>query len=173
MESRNPSSRDFSLKCECSLQKNSIPQRLNSKSKFLSVILRPPRSLLIVPYACAEVLAQYDVGAVRAIHRRFIEEGKLTVEICEGYTVLSVLASDVSLDKPVRKDLLTHIFISNAIKQNLELFVARLTEMIKDIKPTDSLIRKPQEKVERASELAKERPQKLAEKQKSRRSMLK
>jgi len=75
----------------------------------------------------------FDVARIRNIQRRFIDEGKLTIEVYEGSEPLILLGTDISLAGN-RKEMLAHIFIHNSIKQSLELFIERITEMQRELK---------------------------------------
>jgi hypothetical protein len=111
-----------------------MPFKLNSKSKFSSLVLRPPRKLTIHNFSKIDVLAEFDVSRIKSIQRRFIDEGKITLEIYEGTEPVNILSTDISLDRAGRREFLTHIFINNSIKQSLEIFIERIGLMQKELK---------------------------------------
>lgn len=76
---------------------------------------------------------EFDVVRIRNIQRRFIDEGKLTIEIYEGCEPLVIMALNATLNA-TKKEILTHIMIDNSLKQSLELFIERIGEMQRDIK---------------------------------------
>jgi hypothetical protein len=74
------------------------------------------------------------------------------------------LGTDISLDKPSRRELLTHIFINNSIKQSLEIFIDKIGSMQKELKKTTEkiFVEAPKKMNERVSKEQEEKPAKRA-----------
>ena len=73
---------NLTLKCECIVAKNSMQVNTKKKSKFSTLTLSPTtKTITVQPYGQAkesEVLT-FELGRLRSVHHRYIEEGKITL----------------------------------------------------------------------------------------------
>ena len=111
--------------------KNNIPLNTKKKSKF-SVIQFDPNSynLTVLPYGLQKQEDKpfiFSLNKLKFIHKKYIDEGKITFQFFQKSEKITVKGIDVSAtDKTV--DILTSILISSASKENLELLISKIIE---------------------------------------------
>jgi hypothetical protein len=73
---------EFSIKCECIITRNCLQINGKKKSKFTLIGLNADRQLLTAqPFGSQkeEELLTFPLAKLKAIHKKYIEEGKITL----------------------------------------------------------------------------------------------
>jgi hypothetical protein len=88
--------------------------------------------LVIVPFGStkSEEAITFPIAKLKTIHKKYIEEGKITVEFIDRTEKMQFKGVDVSaLDEQV--EVISSIFVSSAGKENLELLITKIIEVRK------------------------------------------
>ena len=72
----------------------------------------------------------FELGKLRTVHKKYIEEGKMTLEFFEKSERVIVKGTDVSANEGPQ-DMFVSVLISSASKENLELLIGKIVELKK------------------------------------------
>ena len=119
----------FSIKCECIIMRNNIPLNSRKKSKFSTVQLDPnSNSLMVLPFGMKKDEGkpfEFSLAKLRTLHKKYLDEGKMTLEFLERTEKMVVKGTDMSaVDGSV--EIFTSVLISSASKENLELMISKI-----------------------------------------------
>jgi hypothetical protein len=90
---------ELSVKCECMIMRNNLQVNGKKKSKFTVISLQAERQLLTAqPFASQkqEETLSFPLAKLKAIHKKYIDEGKITLEFIERTERLQLKGTDVT-----------------------------------------------------------------------------
>ena len=88
--------------------------------------IREPKYLVIHCTPTNEVFYEFNLLNIRAIHNKFVSEGKMTLVIKEGVAAKMFSSLAVSMDGLNTQDLLVQIMINKAVPSSLDLLEKKI-----------------------------------------------
>ena len=90
---------EFTVKCECIIMRNNLQINGKKKSKFTLIGLQAERqALTATPFASQkqEDTLTFPLAKLKAIHKKYIDEGKITLEFIERTERLQLKGTDIT-----------------------------------------------------------------------------
>jgi hypothetical protein len=93
----------FSIKCECTIVRNNISLSTKKKSKFSVLQLDPTSKVVLVqPYGLPkdeQTPLSFPLSKLRTIHKKYLDEGKMTLEFLEKFERVAVRGMDMTANE--------------------------------------------------------------------------